>query len=172
MKISNGVKTFYLPEKLKANLRKIWGIPIFDTEKEVIKKYHKIIKEKKFNKIITVGDYCSATLFSDVKVFDGKVKRKKIKLTLPFSLTCTNPAGTIQSETWAVIEKAIEGNENIFVKGEEDLLVIPAVLLSKKNDAVIYGFPDKGVCLIEVSKKSKKIFKELLTEFRTNPPPP
>ncbi|PJA83031.1 MAG: DUF359 domain-containing protein, partial [Candidatus Nealsonbacteria bacterium CG_4_9_14_3_um_filter_37_29] len=50
---------------------------------------------------------------------------------------------------------------------EEDLLVIPSVLLSEKNTAVIYGFPEKGVCLIEVSTKMKKDLKELLKKFKT-----
>ncbi|HEX67672.1 MAG TPA: DUF359 domain-containing protein, partial [bacterium] len=54
------------------------------------------------------------------------------------------------------------------VEGEEDLLVIPCVLLSKPHTAIIYGFPKKGVCLIEVSKKIKKDLKDLLKKFKTN----
>ena len=82
-------------------------------------------------------------------------------------LSCRNPAGTIQKEVWPIIKKAIKNKENVFVDGEEDLLVIPSVLLSEKNTAVVYGFPEKGVCLIEVSPKTKKILKELLKKFKT-----
>ena len=49
--------------------------------------------------------------------------------------------------------------------GEEDLLVIPTILLSTNKTAVIYGFPDKGICLIEVSPKIKRDLKELLKKF-------
>jgi len=104
---------------------------------------------------------------SDVKIFDGKIKRKKIRKLLKFSLKCANPPGTIQKEVWPILKKAIKNNENVFVNGEEDLLVIPSVLLSEKNTAVIYGFPEKGVCLIEVSTKMKKDLKELLKKFKT-----
>ena len=161
------METYYLPEKLRLELRKIWGIPLFNGEKEVLKKFPQFIKKKKFKKIITVGDYCSLALPSDIKIFDGKIKRKKIRKLLKFSLSCQNPAGTIQKEVWPILKKAVENNENIFVDGEEDLLVIPSVLLSEKGTAVVYGFPDKGVCLIEVSSKVKKDFKELLNKFQT-----
>jgi len=159
------MKTYILPDELKKELRKIWGIPIFGSKEEVAKKFEKIFQEKKFKKIITIGDYCSLSLPSDVKIFDGKIKRKKVKKLLPYFLTCQNPAGTIQKEVWPIIKKAIKERKNVFVDGEEDLLVIPAVLLSKKNTAVVYGFSPKGVCLIEVNSKIKKILKRLLKKF-------
>ena len=160
-------KTYFLPNELRKELRKIWGIPLFNGRRKITRKFKKFIQEKKFKKIITVGDYCSLALPSDVKIFDGKVKRKKIKTILKFSLSCRNLPGTIQREVWSVLKKAIENNENVFVDGEEDLLVIPLVLLSEKGAVVVYGFPDKGICLIEVSSKVKKDFKELLRKFET-----
>jgi len=115
--------------------------------------------------VITVGDYCSLTLPSDVKIFDGRIKRKKAKNVLKFSFRVANPAGTIQKNAWPILRKAIKQRVNVFIKGEEDLLVIPAVLLSKKGTAVVYGLPKKGVCLIIVNQKVKKILKELLKRF-------
>lgn len=161
------MKTYFLPEELKKKLRKVWGTPIFGKKKEVLKKFQEIILRKKFKKIITVGDYCSLALPSDIKIFDGKVKRKKIKQVLNFSLRCSNPRGTIQKGVWQVIKKALKKNKNVFVEGEEDLLAIPAVLLSGKGTAVIYGLPSKGACLTEVSPQMKKKLKELLKRFRT-----
>jgi len=160
------MKTYYLPNKLRGELRKIWGIAVFNGREKVVRKFKKFIQEKKFKKIITVGDYCSLILPSDIKIFDGKIKRRRIEKLLKFSLSCQNPAGTIRKEVWPILKKAIENNENIFVDGEEDLLVIPSVLLAEKNTAVIYGFPGKGVCLIEVLPKTKKAFKELLKKFQ------
>lgn len=161
------MKTLFLPPSFRPELKKVWGIHIFGEEKEIVRKYKELIKEKKIKKTITVGDYCSLTLPSDIKIFDGKIKRKKIKNSLPFSLNCSNPQGTIQATVWPIIKKAIKENKNVFVKGEEDLLTIPAVLLSSENTAVIYGFVDKGICLIEVSLETQRTFKELLKKFRT-----
>lgn len=160
------MKTLYLPTDLRAKLREVWGIAIFGKEEEVSKEYAELIKEKKFRKIITIGDRCSLSLPSDIKVFDGKINRKEIKETLPFSLRCSNPAGTIQEEVWSTMERAIKENKNVFVDGEEDLLVIPAVLLSEEDTAVVYGFFNKGICLVEVSTETKKTFKELLEKFK------
>jgi len=162
--------SYYLPKELRPELRKVWGIPIFGKEKVVEKKFKELILKKKFEPVVTVGDYCSLTLPSDIKIFDGKIERKKIKKLLPFSLNYSNPPGTIQKGVWSVIRKALKERKNVFIDGEEDLLVIPCVLLAKKSSAVIYGFPKKGVCLIEISPKIKKNIKELLKKFRsTNP---
>jgi len=160
-------KTYFLPNKLRRELKEIWGIPIFGRKKQVAIKFKEFCRKRKFKKIITVGDYCSLNLPSNVKIFDGKIKRKKIKMPFGWSFSCSNPPGTIQKEVWPIIKKAIKNEGNIFVDGEEDLLVIPCVLLSEKKTAVIYGLVDKGVCLIEVSLEAKKTFKELLKKFQT-----
>ena len=169
MNIKKITKTYYLPDDLRAELKKIWGIPVFGEKHEVFQKCQKLIKEKGFKKVITVGDYCSLALDSDVKVFDGKIERKQIENNLPFSLECSNPAGVIAKEVWPIISQAIKEEKNLFVKGEEDLLVIPIVLFAEKKTAVIYGLPKKGICVIEVSQKIKKELKELLKKFHTKP---
>jgi hypothetical protein len=88
-----------------------------------------------------------------------------VKKNLSFSLRLKNPRGTIQKESWEVLKKAIKENKNVFVEGEEDLLVIPSVLLSPQKTAVIYGFPEKGICLIKVNQKMKNKIKKLLKLF-------
>jgi len=157
--------TYVLPEKLKPKLRKIWGISIFGNKERVKEKFENFLRNKKFKKVITVGDYCSLNLPSDIKIFDGKIKRRKIKKILPYSLKCKNKKGTIQKEVWRIIKKAIKESKNIFVEGEEDLLVIPAVLLAPTDSLVIYGLPSKGICVIKVNTKEKKKFKNLLKLF-------
>lgn len=154
-----------MPKKLRPELKKIWGVPLFNGKRGVLRKFQQLAKKRRFKKIITVGDYCSFALPSDIKIFDGKIKRMKVKKLPKFSLYCGNPPGTIQKKAWPIVKKAIKNKENIFIEGEEDLLVIPSVLLSEKNTAVIYGFPGKGICLIEVSPQVKKTFKELLKNF-------
>lgn len=161
-------RTYILPKELRKELGESFGISILGRKNEVSKAVKAILEKKNLKKIITVGDYCSLFLPSDIKIFDGKIQRKKIKKSLKFSFSCSNPQGTIQSRTWAVIKKAIKTDKNIFIKGEEDLLVIPCVLLAKNHTAVIYGLPKKGICLIEVNLRTKKYFKELLKKFHSN----
>lgn len=163
------MKTLYLPNSLRPELQKTWGTFILGTRKEVIKKFEKFCKQRKFKKIIMVGDYCSLVFPSDIGIFDGKMRREKTKENLPFSLRCSNPAGTIQEEVWPVIKKAINENKNVFVDGEEDLLVIPAVLLSENNTIVVYGLFEKGICVVEVSEETKNNFKKLLSKFNLEP---
>lgn len=163
------METLYLPKELREEFRKIWGQALFGTKEEVIKKYKQFVKRRGHTLIITVGDYCSSVLSSDIKIFDGKIKKEKIKNLLKASLSCSNPAGTLQKEVWSVIKTAVKNRENVFVQGEEDLLVVPCVLLAPHNSLVVYGYPNKGVCLIKVSPEMKNRFKELLKKFRTKP---
>lgn len=159
------MKTYFLTKELRPELRKVWGKPIFGSKKEVGKKFREICQKKKFKKIITVGDYCSRVLISDVKIFDGKIKKRGVKKLPNFTLNCKNPAGTIQKGIWPILKKAIKNNENVFIDGEEDLLVIPVILLSSNKTVVVYGFPQKGICLIEVNERMKRKIKNLLKLF-------
>lgn len=156
---------FRLTERAKGELQKEWGVPIFGNQSEIVKKYEELTKKKKFRKIITVGDYCSFELFSDVKILDGKTRREKFEKNIKCSLFCSNPASTIQKEVWPVIERAIEKSENVFVRGEEDLLAIPCILSAENGSAVIYGIRDKGIALIEVSSKVKKDLTNIIRKF-------
>jgi len=160
------MKTLYLPNKLRPELRKIWGTPIFGRKKEVFEKFKESCQRKKFKKIITVGDCCSLNLPSDVKIFDGRIGRNKIAPLQEYSFSCWNPPTSINKEAWKTLRKAMSKNGNVFIDGEEDLLVIPSVLLSRKKTAVVYGFASKGICLIEVSPEIKKSFRKLLKKFR------
>ncbi len=163
-------RTYLLPSSLRKELKKPFGKLILGRKKGVLKKFQEIIQKKEFKKIITVGDYCSLNLPSQVKIFDGKIRRKKIKSALLSKkhLKCKNPAGTIQKEAWEKVKKVLQKNGNLFVEGEEDLLVIPVVLLSQNKNLVAYGFPKRGICLIEVNEKSKKTFRQILERFDAN----
>jgi hypothetical protein len=146
-------------------MQKIWGKPLFGTEDEIQTRYQKILAKKKYKTVITVGDYCSHHLFSDIKIFDKKVQRKDFAQKHGCLTTIENPAGTIQKECWQAIRNAIAKIENVCVNGEEDLLVIPAVILAKPKTLIVYGFPNKGICLIDSNLKNKTLFRLALKKF-------
>ena len=162
------MKTLFLPKKLRSKLRKPLGLVISGRKKEVAEKFKEFCQKKKIRKVITVGDYCSLNLPSQIKIFDGKIRKRRVKLSLKFSLTCSNPPGTIQKEVWPILKKALKENKNVFVVGEEDLLVLPAVLLAPKNSLVVYGLFGQRVVLIEVSSTVKRKIKKILEKFSSS----
>lgn len=146
-------------------MQQVWGKPIFGTENQIKEKYQKIIDKKKYKLIVTVGDYCSHHLVSDIKIFDKKVQRKAFEQQHECSLNIKNPAGTIQKDSWDIIKKSLKDKSNICVDGEEDLLVIPALLLAKPKTLVVYGYPNKGICLLDANLKNKTVFRLVLKKY-------
>ena len=155
-------KTYFLPEKSRSLLQKPWGTLLAGSTLEVASKYNKLLAQNKYPLIITVGDYCSHHLKSDIKIFDNKVQRQDFTSNHEFCLTVDNPAGTIQEQAWQAVEQAIKKPCNIRVNGEEDLLVIPAVLSAKTGTLVVYGLPNQGICCITVTPTIKKTFRQFL----------
>jgi uncharacterized protein (UPF0218 family) len=158
------METLFLPEKSRPKLQEAWGVPLYGSASEVGLQYSKFLKEKKYRRIVTVGDYCSLHLESDVKIFDRKVQRKAFSHGFSCAESIANEAGTIQKESWAAVKLAIDKISNLCVDGEEDLLVIPVVLQAGNNDLVVYGLPYKGICLLEVTPALKKQFRSFLRE--------
>jgi len=66
------------------------------------------------------------------------------------------------------MREAIKKTANLCIDGEEDLLVIPAVILAKPKTLVVYGFPNKGICLLEANLKNKTIFRLVLKKYFTS----
>lgn len=146
-------------------MQKIWGKPIFGTEEKTKARYQRILDKNNYKTVITVGDYCSHHLQSDIKIFDKKVQRKVFAQKHECATIVDNPAGTIQKQAWLAVKNAIKEKINVCVEGEEDLLVIPAVLESKPKTLIVYGFPNKGICLIEANLKNKTIFRLALKKY-------
>lgn len=145
-------------------MQEAWGTPLYGNESEVASQYNKFLKEKKYRLIVTVGDYCSFHLKSDIKIFDRKVQRKNFSHEISCAESIANEPGTIQKESWNAIKKALSEKTNLCVNGEEDLLVIPAVLEAKSDDLIVYGLPNKGICLLEATPALKKQFRAFLKE--------
>jgi len=56
--------------------------------------------------------------------------------------------------------------EVICVSGQEDLAVLPAILLAPMGSFVIYGQPGQGFVVVEVLEKTKLKTLLLLSRFR------
>jgi pantetheine-phosphate adenylyltransferase len=127
------------------------------------------LKRMKPFKIIAVGDF-TAMLFEKIKlkpavvVVDGKIKRKKVSFRpkgfFDRSYKVANKSGTITAKAAKLMEKAVErqnhGYTLIKVKGEEDLLALPAMVFAPLESVVCYGQPGKGMVLVKITEEKKK----------------
>lgn len=156
-----------VPEELKGKFRKPYG-KVFSSVDEV--------KIPVKTKLIAVGDVVSynavkAGLNPDIVVYDLRkrrvpVDRKTEKLLESFKakkFVAKNPPSNITAELWDRVKKSLKlkSNVKIFVKGEEDLAVLPFILESPIDTVILYGLKDKGV-IVKVNKKIKKECRELL----------
>ncbi len=148
-----------------------WVRPILASPRGVL--FHHIedlIEILKYKKVITVGDVSTKSLLLAgiepvVAVVDGKTQRKKrVELgVLRRFLVVENPPGYICVESVKTLKLAIEEGLWVLVRGEEDLLAIPSLLLSPDGWALVYGQPGAGVVYLEVNEQTKKHFIEILS---------
>ncbi|MGB9729079.1 MAG: GTP-dependent dephospho-CoA kinase family protein [Thermoprotei archaeon] len=139
----------------------------------------KYLSELGLNRVILVGDRVSYNFINEgfspnIIIIDEREKRNNVDSRWVYNWANTiknikNPPGTISREALTVIKECINEDKcAIIVDGEEDLLVLPAILYSKDNTVVFYGLPDVGLILVK-SEKSKKMFiKKILERVSKN----
>ena len=134
--------------------------------------------------IITVGDICTLKIFEEIRepnlcVVDMKTKRnipldKKQKNKMvnigKETITVNNKAGTISTELWNSIEKALRNNLNtkILVEGEEDLATLAVISMANFGAKVIYGMPDRGMVVVDVNQQEKMRADSFLKRMLVN----
>lgn len=134
--------------------------------------------------IITIGDISTQAFLLnhlplDLAVFDNRCQRQavspqlhlRLKKQADFCFHTVNPPGTLSPQTIQTINQTLTHLKNksqgiIEVAGEEDLLVLPLVLLSPLKTLIFYGQPNKGLVRIQVSEKIKVKTLKLLQKFQ------
>ncbi len=77
-----------------------------------------------------------------------------------------NPAGTISDELIDRIDKALHTEPSmIVVDGEEDLAVIPVMIHAPIGGILVYGQPEEGIVVREITAKARKEAEALLSHF-------
>lgn len=80
-------------------------------------------------------------------------------------LSTENPAGIISKELLKSFQLAVEQSKRyLFVKGEEDLAAVVAILLLPLGAAVYYGQPNVGLIEVPVTEAKKEELRTLLTK--------
>ena len=150
----------HLPDNLRDRLKRPLGILLTTVTKENI-----LIHIPAGSFVITVGDATTEKLLKygivpSLQIVDGVEKR--IKREMPYSdvkttLSCTNPAAEITIESVKTIKKAFQSPTpvRIIVTGEEDLLVLPAVVYAPAQSVVLYGQPNEGLVIVTINAEMR-----------------
>lgn len=159
---------YRLPEALRAQLARPLG-PVLPA-KEAAE------QARKARVLCTVGDVTTAAFLEEglkprVMVVDNKTKRGAFEAPVQGRLPpgtpvvdVENPAAQITDPLWQAIAGAVAhpGQTLIQVKGEEDLAVLPCVLLAPSGAVVAYGQPDQGIVLLTVDDAARERVRNLL----------
>ncbi len=154
-------KTLRLPEAMRPELRIPLG-RLTDAEG-----FDREVKGQ--GKLVTVGDYVTAAALTAtqrprIAIVDFHVERRPDDRLndLPLfegakTLDVENPAGQIAAGTWDALMQAYDhpGPVVIRVRGEEDLMALPAIALAPRGYVVAYGLPARGAVLVHITGESR-----------------
>lgn len=164
-----------LPDKFRPMLRKYFGAIFKGTGKDTIKKVEQQLKTP--TKLISVGDVTTfhlleSNIIPDVYIIDDRTNRKptpdRVDKNHRFTqVNVDNPAGTITEDLVNKIESALSSKNHvrIFVNGEEDLAALPAILMAPINSIVLYGQPEEGIVLVEITESKKAEIRDLMNKI-------
>ncbi len=160
---------FTLPRKLRPTLGEPFGLVT-----------GKITNPNDADLLVTIGDQTTsdalkAGILPDVSVIDYKIQRVK-SFQAPTDLgfkrkikifAAINPKGMISKDLSITLHKSLNYEEKcvLVVDGEEDLAVLPAVLLAPIGTCVYYGLRNEGIVKILVDVDCKNNFLDLLKKF-------
>lgn len=159
---------FTLPKELRDEMRKPIG--------KVIADIHELLPYVTYPMLITVGDIVSESFSQagrvpDIQVIDFKTRRHELPLHTLYEAQIPNAAGTITKQAVEVYQKKVQRflqtkeKQTLIISGEEDLLALPAILLSPLRSIVLYGQFDLGIVVNEVTEQKKREVESLLQKF-------
>ena len=159
-----------LPDDLRDQLKNPLGNLISDNDPNKENIIKKISAE---SVIITVGDRTTENMLQlglkpQIQIIDGLEKRNQRLVptddTINTSLSCKNSPGEITEESIQVIQKAFSSKPpvRITVDGEEDLLVLPVCVFAPENSVVMYGQPNEGLVVVDITPEIQAKVQKIL----------
>lgn len=161
-------KTLVLPENLRLTLQHPWAEVLSEVPEEIIEAKTIAIGDitvQKFNEK-NVGQFLSIVDFlvqrqvqfhglSELGFTDKNVQKVK------------NLHGTITPELFQVIGEAFktENRKTILVEGEEDLAVLPVLLIAPLGFVAFYGQPNQGMVQVNVTEENKEKVYQIVSKF-------
>ena len=146
-------------------------MPIGQDNRENIQKY---LLDDSY--IITVGDRTTEKMIEfgiipSLQIIDGFEKRQKRdypKIGKESELKIDNPAAEITLQSIQIIKKAFEMSSpvRLIVNGEEDLLVLPVCLFAPENSVVMYGQPNEGLVIAEITDELRDKVQKIVNQMK------
>ena len=167
-----------LPRELRPLMKKPFGKLYVGNGSDTIEKF--VGELASSTKLISVGDVTTfhlleAGISPDICIVDNRTKRKPVARhvlnrnmdNVYEEVSVQNPAGIITDELIKALSEAFISEKpiRIFVKGEEDLATLPAILLAPLGAVVLYGQPDEGVVFVKVTEEKKREIRTLFEKF-------
>ncbi len=130
------------------------------------------------SKVYAIGDVVVSTLLGlgykpAVSIFDCKVGRKavvypEIKKAYPRPVKVRNRSGTISRELWDAVRKAGSSRKPVGIRiyGEEDLAALACAYLAPEGALLLYGIPGKGIDVVRVDVRIKRLAMGILREMK------
>ncbi|QUC65039.1 GTP-dependent dephospho-CoA kinase family protein [Nitrosopumilus sp. K4] len=159
-----------LPDSLRDELKIPLGVLLLekDATKQNIVKH---IPENSF--VITVGDRTTEKMIEfgltpSLQIVDSQEKRVRRappkNSGIQTELTCDNPPAEITLESIETIKKAFSSKHpvRLTINGEEDLLVLPVCIYAPDNSVVMYGQPNEGLVIVQITPEIRNKTQRLL----------
>jgi uncharacterized protein (UPF0218 family) len=160
---------------MRNELKKPLGILLTGHPTKTIIQLKKILKKKNPPFFSVVGDFTSKNILEagiepDIIVVDNRVMRLEVPpldMGNRTIIPCVNKPGTINSNAWEALGKAVilKSRVSVIVEGEEDLLVLPLVSLTPKGSIIVYGQPVEGMVIVEVTEEMKGWTEDFLSRM-------
>lgn len=160
--------TLVLPESLRLELQHPWGEVLFEIPKNINPA-----------KTVTIGDINTQTFNQNnvgqfLSIIDFLVQRQpkfhnllELGITTKVFRKVKNLHGTISLELFQSICEAFKNKDKkvILVEGEEDLAVLPVMLVAPLGYSIFYGQPNVGMVKIQVTEENKEKAYQLVSQF-------
>jgi uncharacterized protein (UPF0218 family) len=168
------VRSYVLPDRLRTKLGRPLGDLLSGSNIDLGQVLRALIEKESPPKLILVGDSVSrgaaqAGVLPDVVIIDNLEKRRKAtSYEYPSGrvVKVKNRAGMIEHQAYVAVQQAVRGEaDRIEIDGEEDLLVLVAILAAPSGSIVVYGQPNEGVVLVRVSADTKAQAQKFLDQM-------
>lgn len=111
----------------------------------------------------------------DVAVVDGLTERESVEAEVADALGAsearrvgaTNPAAALSASMLRALGEAMDTDEPVAIDvgGEEDLVVLPAILLAPDGASVVYGQPGEGMVHVQVDAETQERARALVEQM-------
>ena len=156
---------YRVPLELRGRLKVPFGVLVRGTFSETMSALVGIVGGEKPPVVVGVGDTVSRNfqeygVNAQLLITDNLRRRKRVKPVVFLGRSVVrvkNPAGVITEEAVAAVREALKNSAevHVVVDGEEDLLVLVAVLYAPVGGLVVYGQPGEGVVVVRVTEAKR-----------------